>query len=229
MRLAVIPARGGSKRIPKKNITPFCGRPLISYALDAVAESGMFDKIHVSTDSDEICRIVEALGFPVDFKRDESLADDFTGLVPVLRWVVEQYQLKGEKYDQICCIIPTAPLLQSQDIIKAFETFTDHDACYPLLAFAKFSVPIEWAFRRSDDGFMTAVSPDDLTQRSQDLQPAYYECGPFTIWNSINLSSENPLTGKILSYVLPAERAVDIDTPEDLVYAEHLFRINNQD
>jgi len=229
MRLAVIPARGGSKRIPKKNIAPFCGRPLISYALEAVSESGIFDKIHVSTDSDEICRIVEDLGFPVDFKRDESLADDFTGLVPVLRWVVEQYQLKGEEYDQICCIIPTAPLLQSQDIIKAFATFTDHDARYPLLAFAKFPVPIEWAFRRSDDGFMTAVSSDDLTQRSQDLQSAYYECGPFTIWNSINLSSDNPLTGKILSYVLPAERAVDIDTPEDLIYAEHLFRINNQD
>lgn len=229
MRLAVIPARGGSKRIPKKNIAPFCGKPLISYALDAVSDSGMFDKIHVSTDSDEICRIVEGLGFPVDFKRDESLADDFTGLVPVLRWVVEQYQLKGEEYDQICCIIPTAPLLRSQDIIDAFDIFTDHDARYPLLAFAKFPVPIEWAFRRDVDGFMTAVSPKSIIERSQDLEDAYYECGPFTIWNSINLSSDNPLAGRVLSYILPAERAVDIDNPEDLVYAEHLFRINNQD
>jgi len=225
MRLAVIPARGGSKRIPRKNIAPFCGKPMIAYALDAVANSGMFDKIHVSTDSDEISEVVEALGFPVDFKRDAALADDFTGLVPVLRWVVEQYRLRGEVYDQICCIMPTAPLLRSQDIVEAFEIFSRHNARHPLLVTAKFPVPIEWAFRRSDDGLMTAVTPESLTRRSQDLPHAYYECGPFAIWNPSHLVSDNPLTGQVLSYVIPAERAVDIDTPEDLVYAERLFRL----
>lgn len=227
MRLAVIPARGGSKRIPRKNIAPFCGRPLIAYALDAVANSGMFDKIHVSTDAEEICKVVEALGYSVDFKRDESLADDFTGLVPVLRWVAEQYRLRGQVYDQICCIMPTAPLLRSQDIVDAFDIFTKHNAQYPLLTAARFPVPVEWAFRRSDDGLMTAVSPESLTQRSQDLPHAYYECGPFTIWGPQHLTLDNPLSGQVLSYVLPAERAVDIDTPEDLVYAERLFQLTN--
>jgi len=184
MRLAVIPARGGSKRIPKKNIIPFCGRPLIAYALEAVANSKMFDKIHVSTDSEEICQVVESLGFSVDFMRDESLADDFTGIVPVLRWVVEQYQQIGDEYDQICCIVPTAPLLRSQDLADAFDIFIKHNMQHPLLTAAKFPVPVEWAFRRSDDGLMTAVSPESLVIRSQDLQEAYYECGPFTIWNS---------------------------------------------
>lgn len=228
MRLAVIPARGGSKRIPGKNIAPFCGRPMIAYALEAAANSGLFDKIHVSTDSEEICQVVEALGFTVDFKRDAALADDFTGLVPVLRWVVDQYRLRGEVYDQICCIMPNAPLIRSQDLVEAFDIFTQHDARYPLLVFTKFPVPVEWAFRRSEDGLMTAVSPESLTRRSQDLQHAYYECGPFTIWNPSHLASDNPLTGQVLSYVLPAERAVDIDTPEDLVYAERLFRLSSE-
>lgn len=228
MRLAVIPARGGSKRIPGKNIAPFCGRPMIAYALEAAANSGMFDRIHVSTDSEEICQVVESLGFPVDFKRDVALADDFTGLVPVLRWVVDQYRLRGEVYDQICCIMPNAPLIRSQDIVEAFDIFTQHDARYPLLVAARFPVPVEWAFRRSEDGLMTAVSPESLTRRSQDLQHAYYECGPFTIWNPSHLASDNPLTGQVLSYVLPAERAVDIDTPEDLVYAERLFRLSSE-
>lgn len=197
---------------------------MIAYALEAVADSGMFDKIHVSTDSDEICEVVVALGFSVDFKRDATLADDFTGLVPVLRWVVEQYHLKGEIYDQICCVMPTAPLLRSKDIVEAFEIFSRHNAQHPLLVVARFPVPIEWAFRRSEDGLMTAVSPESLTKRSQDLQHAYYECGPFAIWNPLHLTSDNPLTGQVLSYVIPAERAVDIDTPEDLAYAERLFR-----
>jgi len=225
MRLAVIPARGGSKRIPKKNIASFCGKPMIAYALEAVTNSGMFDKIHVSTDSEEICRVVEDLGYTVDFKRDAALADDFTGLAPVLNWVIEQYRLRGEDYEQICCIMPTAPLLSSQDIIDAYKLFTQHESRYPLLVVAKFPEPIEWAFRRSENGLMTAVSPESTKIRSQDLEDAYYECGPFTIWRSEHLKKDNPLDGQVLSYVLPPERAIDIDTPEDLAYAERLYRL----
>jgi pseudaminic acid cytidylyltransferase len=197
---------------------------MIAYALEAAAESGIFDKIHVSTDSDEIAEVVESFGFPVEFRREASLADDFTGLVPVLRWVVEQYHNRGEVYEQICCIMPTAPLLSSQDIVDAFNLFNKHAARYPLLVVARFPVPIEWAFRREDDGLMTAVSPESLTKRSQDLPHAFYECGPFTIFNLDHLNSDNPMSGKILSFILSPERAIDIDTPEDLAYAERLFR-----
>lgn len=228
MRLAVIPARGGSKRIPGKNIVSFCGKPMIAYALDAVEKSGLFDRIHISTDSDEIREVVERLGFEVDFMRDPVLADDFTGLVPVLRWVVGQYKSRGQAYDQVCSIMPNAPLIGDRDIIEAFDIFDKHAGKHPLLVFARYPVPIEWAFRRKPNGAMTAVSPNSLLARSQDLEHAYYECGPFTIWRIEHLQLDNPLTGGVLSYVLPAERAVDIDTPEDLIYAERLYRLLNE-
>jgi len=227
MRLAVIPARGGSKRIPGKNIIRFCGKPMIAYALEAAKKSELFDKIHVSTDSEEICQVVEALGYEVDFMRDSALADDFTGLVPVLRWVVDQYRLRDELYEQVCCIMPNAPLLISQDLVDAFNIFNQQEGRHPLLVFARFPVPIEWAFRRNEYGLMTAVSAKSLTIRSQDLEHAYYECGPFNIWSPNHLLNDNPLTGQVLSYILPAERAVDIDTQEDLVYAEKLYKLLN--
>jgi len=225
MKLAVIPARGGSKRIPGKNIAPFCGKPMIAYALEAAEQSGLFDKIHVSTDSVEISRVVKELGYEVDFMRDPMLADDFTGIVPVLRWVVEQYKLQGQIYDQVCCIMPNAPLLLSHDLVSAFDIFNRHKRSHPLLVFAKFPVPIEWAFRQNKAGVMSAVSHENLIRRSQDLEDAYYECGPFTIWRPDHLLSENPLTGEVLSYILPLERAVDIDTQDDLLYAERLYRL----
>lgn len=227
MRLAVITARGGSKRIPGKNIIPFCGKPMIAYALEAAKKSELFDKIHVSTDSEEICQVVEALGYEVDFMRDSALADDFTGLVPVLRWVVDQYRLRDELYEQVCCIMPNAPLLISQDLVDAFNIFNQQEGRHPLLVFARFPVPIEWAFRRNEYGLMTAVSAKSLTVRSQDLEHAYYECGPFNIWSPNHLLNDNPLTEQVLSYILPAERAVDIDTQEDLVYAEKLYKLLN--
>lgn len=225
MRLAVIPARGGSKRIPKKNIIPFCGKPLIAYALDAAQESGMFDRIHVSTDSHEIAEVVEKLGFPVDFMRDDSLADDYTGIVPVLKWVANEYVKRGFHYDQLCCIFPTAPLLISSDLVEAFRIFDHNQGVYPLLVYARYPVPVEWAFRRDENGFMSADDPEKILIRSQDLQHAYYECGPFNLWRYEHLQQEHPLSGKTLSYLLPTERAIDIDTPEDLAYAERLFQL----
>lgn len=200
---------------------------MISYALEAAAESKLFDKIHVSTDSDDICKVVETLGFPVDFKRIPELADDFIGLAPVLRWVLDQYRLRGDCFQQVCCIMPSAPLIDSRDLISAFDIFAQQEGRYPLLVFAKFPVPIEWAFHFNEDGMMTAVSPKNLTMRSQDLGHSYYECGPFTIWRPEHLANDNPLTKKVLPFILPAERAVDIDTPEDLAYAERLYRLSN--
>ena len=225
MRIAIIPARGGSKRIPKKNIMPFCGKPMIWYSIRAAKESGLFQKIHVSTDSEEIRETVESIGLPVDFMRDPALADDFTGLVPVLKWVVDEYRRRGEVYDDVCCIFSVAPLLQSKDLVDAFDLFHRHEERYPLLVMTRYPVPIEWAFRRDREGIMTAVSPARLGERSQDLPEAYYESGPFTIWSSAHLSSADPVSGRIISYVMPGDKVVDIDTPEDLARAELLFRL----
>jgi len=227
MRIAIIPARGGSKRIPGKNIVPFCGKPMVAYALHAAATSGMFDKIHVSTDSPEISRIVGELGFPTDFLRPAELADDFTGLVPVLRWVINQYASMGQEYHEVCCITPSAPLLESSDLVEALRVFEHNQGCSPLLVFAKYPVPIEWAFRRGPSGTMLPVSPPSLNKRSQDIEEAYYECGPFTIWRSGHLELEQPFANGVLSYIMPQDRAVDIDNPEDLVRAETLFRLRH--
>lgn len=225
MRIAIIPARGGSKRIPKKNTIPFCGKPMIWYSIRAAKESGLFHKIHVSTDSDEIRETVESIGLPVDFMRDPELADDFTGLVPVLKWVVDEYHRRGEIYDEVCCIFSVAPLLQSRDLVSAFHLFHRHECKYPLLVMTRYPVPIEWAFRRDREEIMTAVSPSKLNQRSQDLLETYYESGPFTIWNYAHLESADPVSGQIISYVMPGDKVVDIDTPEDLARAELLYRL----
>ena len=226
MRLAIIPARGGSKRIPKKNIVSFCGKPMIAYALEAARDCGVFDQIHVSTDSQEIADVAAKLGFPVDFFRDASLADDYTGLVPVLKWVVDEYTRRGKYYEHICCLWPSAPLVKSSDLVEAFKIFDRNLGAKPLLVYARYPVPIEWAFRRDKKGFMHADDPAKLLIRSQDLEHAYYECGPFTIWKREHLEHDNPLTGEVLSYLMPTERAIDIDTPEDLAYAERLYQLS---
>jgi pseudaminic acid cytidylyltransferase len=228
MRIAIIPARGGSKRIPKKNIISFCGKPMIYYALNAAKESNLFDCIHVSTDSQEICDCVESLGFSIDFMRDKSLADDFTGLIPVMKWVIDEYHKSGKEYDEICCIMPTAPLLEKEDLLKAFKVFNRMDCQYPIVSVSEFPVPVDWAFKRDSKGFLNSVWPEKLTQRSQDLDNYFYESGPFTIWNKNHLNMDNPLGEKILSYLIPKERAVDIDTLEDLQFAEKLFRVINE-
>lgn len=198
---------------------------MIWYSIWAARESDLFDKIHVSTDSDEIRETVENIGLPVDFMRDPALADDFTGLVPVLKWVVDEYDRRGEVYDEVCCIFSVAPLMQSRDLIDAFDLFHRHECRYPLLVMTRYPVPIEWAFRRDQEGIMTAVSPSRLNERSQDLPEAFYESGPFTIWSSTHLASDDPVSGKIISYVMPGDKVVDIDNPEDLARAEILFRL----
>ena len=225
MKLAIIPARGRSKRIPNKNIISFCGKPMMSYAIDAAKNSNIFDHIHVSTDSKEVARVAAKLGCPVDFFRDDSLADDFTGLLPVIQWVVEQYIQRGDVYDEIFCIMPCSPLLQYSDIVNAFTIFEENNKKKPLLVFAKYPVPIDWAFLKSEDGLMHAKKPKMLLERSQDLEGSYYECGPFSIWKKEHLYDESTFSQGVLSYVLSADRAIDIDTVEDLDRAKHMYKI----
>jgi len=225
MKLAIIPARGGSKRIPNKNIISFCGKPMISYAIDAAKKSNIFDHIHVSTDSKEIAKIAEKQGCPVDFFRDDSLADDFTGLRPVMQWVVEKYAQRGQVYDEICCIPPCSPLLQYSDIVSAFRIFEEDGKKKPLLVFAKYPVSIDWAFISSNDGMMHAKKPKMLLERSQDLDEYYYECGTFSIWDKKKLYDESTFSEGVLSYILPADRAIDIDTMEDLERAKRMYKI----
>ena len=126
MKIGIIPAHGGSQRIKSKNVIDFFGKPMIIFALDAAKKSGLFEKIHVSTESEAIRSIVEELGYKIDFLRPRELADDLTGIVLILQWVLKQYGEKGIVYDDVCCIMPTAPLLEPEDLKKGYEVYQKH-------------------------------------------------------------------------------------------------------
>ncbi|MFH2204217.1 MAG: pseudaminic acid cytidylyltransferase [Elusimicrobiota bacterium] len=224
MKIAIIPARGGSQRIKSKNIVDFLGRPIIAYALEAAEQSALFDKIHVSTDSDEIAEAAKKLGFAIDFKRPDELADNHTGLAPVLSWVLERYRKDGLEYEDVACIMPAAPLLEAEDLKAGYQAFLDQGRKHPLLVVARLPVPAEWAFRRDAAGTLTPASPAALKIRSQDLQPAYYEAGPFSYFAAHHLlaPAENQEV-KFTSYEIAPHKAVDIDNPEDLEFARTLY------
>ena len=226
MKLAIIPARSGSKRIKNKNILDFFGKPLIYYALKAAKESKLFDEIHVSTDSNEIKKIVEKLGFKVDFLRDKKLADDYTGLVPVLKWVNEEYKKMGKIFEDIFCIMPAAPLLKPVDLSKAYKKYKNFNSEHPLLVVSSYPVPVEWAFTLSQNGKLTPMQPGMFAKRSQDLVEKYFDIGSFSIFPSKKIleskgaGNDHEFVGK----VFPNYKSIDIDTPDDWLYAEALYR-----
>ena len=225
MVIAIIPARGGSKRIKNKNIKNFCGKPMIAYALEHAEKAGIFDKIHVSTDSKEIKSTVESLGYSIDFMRPEYLANDTIGLIPVLNWILSEYSRQGLEYSDVCCLMPACPLIEPQDLVSGYEIYRTHHGKYPLHVVTGFPVPIEWAYRRDDSGFLTPVSPGAFAERSQDLEPAYYESGPFSFFHARHILSDDPAADLgFVSLVLPKYKAVDIDDVEDLQFAELIYR-----
>ena len=222
--IAIIPARGGSKRIKNKNIIDFCGKPMIFYALEAAMKSELFDKIHVSTDSVEIKKVVEDLGYEIDFMRPKELADDVIGTIPVLQWVLDQFRKRGEIYEDVFNIMPASPFLASDDLIEAYELYVRHNRKYPLHVVAQFPAPIEWAYRRDAEGLLTPVQPGAYAIRSQDLERAYYETGPFSIFHFSHLITDQPATDEgFISIELPRDRAVDIDDEDDLIFAKKLY------
>lgn len=224
MAIAIIPARGGSKRIKDKNIIHFCGKPMIAYALDAANRAGIFEKIHVSTESPEIKAIVEGLGYTVDFMRPVELADDMTGLLPVLQWVLGRYGEEKLLFDDVCCLMPVCPLIEPGDLVRGYEQYARYGGRYPLHVVAPFPVPTEWAFRRSEEGFLAPVTPGGFAMRSQDLGKAYYETGPFSFFSSSHiLNDKHPGDEGFVSIILPRDRAIDIDEPDDLLMAEKLY------
>jgi N-acylneuraminate cytidylyltransferase len=226
-RLLVVPARGGSKRIPRKNIVPFCGAPLIVHALRAAMGAGLFATIHVSTDDAEIAVVAAASGLPPPFLRPPALADDHATLLAVLRYVAERLTAEGGHFDSVTVLMPTAPLVQPDDLIAAHALFDRHGGERPVLAVTRFPVPVEWAFRRADDGVLHPLHPGLDQLRSQDLEDAWYDAGAFAIYPPAQLAVDAPAR-PWLGHVLPRARAVDIDTEEDLALAELLFRAQAQ-
>lgn len=226
-RIAIIPARGGSVRILNKNIKEFCGKPIISYSLETAKNTGLFDVIHVSTDSERIASVCKELGYPVDFMRPKELADHKTPILPVLQYAINSYLEQGNKFDELCLILPCAPLLESGDLCFAAELYKKYRGERSVLSISKYPSPIERAFDFEKDGTLKPVFPGKFSVCSNDLKARYYDAGAFDYMSTrrMQFHSVDEFTDSYVGYVLPPERAVDIDEPEDWTMAEKLYRI----
>ncbi len=223
MNIAVIPARGGSKRIVRKNIKDFCGKPLIAWSIAAARESGCFDRILVSTDDDEIAAVAEAYGAQAPFRRPAELADDFTPTVPVIAHAVEWAQ-RIAPVERACCIYATAPLLHSDDLVRGCAML-DGERDYAF-SVTTFPFPIQRALRLDDRGHVGMIDPAQRDTRSQDLEEAYHDAGQFYWGRTEAWLAHRPIfAARSVAVVLPRKRVQDIDTPEDWERAEMLFRM----
>ena len=223
MRLAVIPARGGSKRIQRKNIRLFCGKPIIAWSIEAAIASGCFDQVIVSTDNDEIARVAELWGAAVPFARPPELSDDLTGTSPVIAHAIAWHKERGLSPDPVCCIYATAPFLSASDIRAGCEILEGED-CDFVFSGAGFSSPVQRAFRLSPDGGLKMLQPACFEMRSQDLEATYYDAGQF-YWARADAWLRNAVIygprSRLL--VLPKYRVQDIDDLDDWRRAELMF------
>ena len=225
MNLAIIPARGGSKRIPRKNIKPFYGLPMLAWSIKAAQESGLFDKIIVSTDDPEIAAVATKFGADVPFIRPSELSDDHTGTSPVVRHAINTLASSGEGYDVVCCIYATSPFLMSQYLKKTFNLFTAERPSFVFSA-ASYAAPIQLALRIKADSRAEMISPQYAGTRSQDLEEGYHDAGQFYLGSSHSwLSKIGMFSGSAMPYVLPRHRVQDIDTEEDWVRAEYMKKV----
>ncbi|MEM8878149.1 MAG: pseudaminic acid cytidylyltransferase [Pseudomonadota bacterium] len=223
---AIIPARGGSKRIPRKNIMPFLGKPMIGWSIEAAIDSGLFDRIIVSTDDPEIAETAKNFGAQVPFMRPPHLSDDHTPTVPViahaLHWLSEN---QGEtEAGLVCCLYATAPFIEAQDLVSARALLIESDADYALPV-TSFAFPIERAVDLSADNWLTMRNPENSQTRSQDLREAYHDAGQFYWGRQSAWAEQRPvLGGDAVGLPIPRTRVQDIDTPEDWARAEALMR-----
>ncbi len=227
MNIAIIPARGGSKRIPRKNIRPFAGKPMIAHAINAAKTSGLFDHVVVTTDDEEISEISRQCGAETPFMRPPELADDFTPTVPVIAHAISACQALGWQIDFVCCIYPGVPFIQIADLKAGFELLkaSGTNYCFPV---TEFPSAIQRGLKRGEDGRMSPVYPEYESVRTQDLEHAYYDAGQF-YWGSIRswLASTTGLHSGSTGLVIPQWRVVDIDTNDDWARAELIYRVLN--
>ena len=224
MKLAIIPARGGSKRIPRKNIKPFCGKPMIAWSIEAALESGCFDRVIVSTDDDEIAEVARQHGAEVPFMRPLELSDDHTGTIPVIRHAIETINSQGRAVEQACCLYATAPFIRAEDLRRGLEILQGSGGDYAF-SVTSYAFPIQRAIRLTPEGRVEMFNPEHFSTRSQDLEEAYHDAGQF-YWGRADawLQGKMIFSPASLPVMLPRHRVQDIDTPEDWVRAEWLFK-----
>ena len=220
--LAIITARGGSKRIPKKNIKEFCGKPIIAYSIKAALDSGIYDEVMVSTDSEEIADIAKQYGASVPFMRSESTSNDFATTADVLEEVIESYAKIGKHFDAFTCIYPTAPFITGKKLSEAASLLEDAEA---VISVVKFSFPPQRAFVIRN-GSVAFQYPEYERARSQDLEPIYHDCGQFYMCD-VNkfLEKHSLILPNTKPYILPEEEVQDIDTLSDWEIAEAKYTV----
>ena len=223
MTLCVIPARGGSKRIPRKNVRPFHGRPMIAWSISAALESGIFDHIIVSTDDKDIAEVARSEGAEVPFMRPVELSDDHTATVPVIAHAIEASEALWGLQENICCLYATAPFVQASDLSDAHALLDKTGAKYAFPV-TSFPFPIQRGVRLRKDGRMEMFQPEYALTRSQDLEEAYHDVGQFYWGRRDAWMAGTTLIGPDAApLIIPRLRAQDIDTPEDWDRAERLF------
>ncbi|HEX5792518.1 MAG TPA: pseudaminic acid cytidylyltransferase [Rheinheimera sp.] len=229
MRVAIIPARGGSKRIPRKNIKPFCGQPMLAYPIQAARQSGCFDRILVSTDDDEIASIARRYGAEVPATRPAELADDHTGTSAVIRYELAQLLQQGSAISHCCCLYATTPLLTATLLQQAWQQLSNAPELNYVFSAARFSFPIQRALLITAQG-VAPFDPASIGKRSQDLAPTFHDAGQFYWGRTDAWLGNKPVFGdnsKML--VLPDHLVQDIDTPDDWRRAELLYQLLQQE
>lgn len=228
MNICVIPARGGSKRIPGKNIKEFCGQPIIAYSIAAAKAAACFDHIYVSTDDAHIAEIARHYGAEVPFTRPKTLADDFTGTIPVINDALQWCQNNALNPDFLCCIYATAPMIRPQDILDGLELLKREKCDYSFSA-TSFPFPIQRAFRMMDSGRVSMFQPENFNTRSQDLEEAFHDAAQFYWGTTEAWLKQTPFFSQnSTALILPRHRVQDIDTVEDWQRAELMFKLNQQ-
>lgn len=220
--VAIITARGNSKRIPRKNIKDFLGKPMLAYAITSAISAGIFDEVMVSTDDEEIAQIARQYGAQVPFMRSEKTSNDYAVTFDVVDEVVTQYQKQGKIYDAVCCIYPCVPFLKATTLQNAYKKLEGHDAVIPV---CKYPVPIEWAMKLEKD---ILVPYDHQAQqiRSQDIVPKYYDAGMFYFCRTKSLYERNSLVPfDTTAYIMDEMECQDIDTPADWEMAEMKYKV----
>ncbi|OGT89691.1 MAG: pseudaminic acid cytidylyltransferase [Gammaproteobacteria bacterium RIFOXYA12_FULL_61_12] len=221
--IAIIPARGGSKRIPRKNIKPFADKPMIAHAIAAARDSRLFEHVVVTTDDPEIAEIARNSGAETPFVRPAELADDHTPTVPVVAHAIEACEALGWQVDTVCCIYPCVPFIRVSDLTDALALLRESGADYAFPV-TEFPAAIQRALRRNPEGRMSPFHREFELTRTQDLEPAYHDAGQF-YWGSRAAWLSNPrIHSNAAGLVIPGWRVVDIDTPEDWQRAEILHR-----
>lgn len=222
--VAIIPARGGSKRIPNKNVRPFAGQPMITYGIRAAQQSGLFDRIVVSTDSDEIANVAESAGAETPFRRPPELADDHTATAPVLVHALKWLEDSGTPAIDACCIYATAPFVRAVDLQKGHQILTESNATTAFTV-TSFAFPIFRGLKLTPEGTLAPIWPEHRMTRSQDLPETYHDAGQF-YWLNVErfLAEPNLYSADSRPVMLPRHLVQDIDTLEDWATAEHMYK-----